>query len=285
MNDIFSDSNQTQIESDEKISKIDLDESVELYWMKNIVISQSDRDPVEVGQNLEIRAHIVTKEVPKESIIHIYHEDATNFFENNNEDNFYKITDEMGRIPAISVENIFHLKFNLEGDDVKGTKEPFTLNVFKSHTFQKSGVNFAIVSMEIQNGGIVHYSLSSNVTNANEIGENWVNRTLGNLLDESVGQKAMTFLTLGFTVLGTGLLLFFIGINFWMDSSKDEKIKIRRLDTINFGAIGILPAIILSIIYVISNSNEITVLVLAGFLYILGIFITLISFPKESKSS
>ena len=48
--------------------------------MKSFVITQTDDDPLEIGQNIGIHSHIETNQIPKEATIHIYHEDMKDFF-------------------------------------------------------------------------------------------------------------------------------------------------------------------------------------------------------------
>lgn len=282
MNDVYSGLDSTEAEYE--ISKIDFDDPVlEIDWMKNVGISQTDSDPVEVGLSLGIQAYIETNEIPKEAVIHIFHEDMKDFFGGNNENGFLQISSKLDKVLSLKFGDVYHIEFDLDGDDVKGTIDNFTLNGFESHTFQKAGTYFAIVSMKLQDDSIVHYKTSSSVMDVNESGDRWINTSLRNLLSESNNQKASSFLGLAFTVLGIGFSLFFVGMNFWLDTTRNKIAELRLGNRVNVGGLVLLSIIMGMGYFVVLISSGASLYIIIGFLSILGMISVQIAFPKVSS--
>lgn len=268
------------------ISKIDFeDPDIHLDWIKNMKISQTDSDPLEVGQTLGIHGLIVTKEVPKEVVIHIFHEDMMNFFTSNEEYSFRQITNGLDKILTLRYGDAFHIKFDLSGDDVRNGTESFSLNGFETYTFQKEGTYFAIVSMKTQDEIIVHYVSSSSILKIKEIGNSWINTTLGKLVKSSEQQKVEYYSALGITVLATGFSLLFIGISFLLSSSEGKKFEFRIVNPKRLILLIFLPALIWLGLNVISYSSGKPLTVIIMFLAFIGMFVLHYAFPKTHSSS
>lgn len=269
----------------EKPSKINFeDPDIHLDWMKNLVILQTDDDPLEVGKEIGIHTHIGTKQIPKEATVVIYHEDMKEYFFSNEEYAFRHITNDLDRVLSLRYGDVYSIRFNLTGSDVTGGNESFTLNGFNSFTFQKPGTYYTIVSMKIQNGSIVHYPGITSVMDIKDVGEKQIYETLKIVLKNNANQKANAYLALALSVTGTGFGLFFVGINFWFSSITKNEIEIRN-KKIRFSAMSIFPIIIILGFQVISIATGISQMIIILFLTFLGMIAIQIAFPKTPSTS
>ena len=81
-------------------------------WMDEISIDQSDDDPLEVDQSLGFRANVLVKEIPEEFIIHVFHEDMTDFFRGEKNSDFKQLVIDLDRIPALEYSDMFSIYFD-----------------------------------------------------------------------------------------------------------------------------------------------------------------------------
>gem|GEM_PF-3385818 len=270
----------------EETAKIDFeDPDIHLEWMKNLVISQTDDDPLEVGQDIGIHSHIETKQIPKEAAVHIYHEDMKDYFFSNEKYAFRQITNELDKVLTLRYGDVYSIEFDLTGNDVTEGSESFTLNGFESFTFQKSGTYYAIVSMKIQNGSIVHYPSITSVMKIKDFEEKRIYETLKIVLKNNANQKADAYLALALSVTGIGFGSFFVGINFWFGAVTKKEIEIRSKNKSRLSAIAIFPIIMIFGFYVISISSGASLMIITIFLTLLGMIAIQIAFPKTSSTS
>ena len=83
------------------------------------------------------------------------------------------------------------MRFDLTGNDVKGGDQSFTLNAFKSFTFEKAGIYYAIVSMKTQDGNIDHHPSITFVMKIKDFDEKRIYETLKIVLKNNADQKAV----------------------------------------------------------------------------------------------
>lgn len=273
-------------DKEKETPKIDfIDPDIHVEWMNELDISQLDNDSLDIDQELGVRAYIETKEVPKEAVVHMYHEDMKDFFLSNEEYAFRQITLNEGGVIALEYLDAYSIYFDLTGDDVTQGTETFTLNGFDSFTFKKSGIYYAIVSMKLQDGSIVHYPSSTSVMEIRDAEEKEIQENLERILKKSADEKADAYLALSISVLGTGFGLFFVGINFWFEAAAKDEIKIKGKSKKRLPAMIVFPIMIIFGFYVVSISSGIILMILTIFLTFLGMIAIWIAFPKTSKNN
>lgn len=213
ISDIFREGYEIQEKFEEQYEVDFRDPEPRVGWMDEISINQSDDDPLEVGQSLGFNAYVLVKEIPEELVIHIFHEDMTDFFLGEKNSDFKQLAIDLDRIPALQYSDMFSIYFHMNEQDIAEKRDQYSLNGFESYTFKKSGTYFAAVSVKTKEGNFDHYKSKTSVLEIKDPKEAWINTTLENLIDAAEEQKSDTLLAIGVAFLGIGFGIFFSGVN------------------------------------------------------------------------
>ncbi|QLH07682.1 hypothetical protein [Nitrosopumilus ureiphilus] len=189
-------------------------------WMESIEISQTNSKPLEIGETIGIQALIEVKELPTEIVVHIFHEDMTDFFVSDEKSSFKQLSNDLDRVPGLQYGDMFNIHF-LENDIGEG-QETSSLNGFESIEFKKPGTYFASVSVKTNKNIIDHYKSKTSVLEITDPNEIWMKSTLENLIDVAEEQKADTILSIGVAYYGIAISIFFSGITLLIGGFKKD---------------------------------------------------------------
>lgn len=192
-------------------------------WMDNIEISQSDSDPLEIGETIGAKVLIEVKELPKEIAVHIFHEDMTEFFVGNGKSDFKQLSEDLGRVPSLRYSDMFNVDF--EEQEIREGQESYSLNGLGIIELKKDGTYFASVSVKTDEGVIDHYKSKTSVFEVVDPQEIWIKNTLQNLINVAEDQKADTKDALGIAFYAIGTTLIFTGIAFLFSAYESYRMK------------------------------------------------------------
>ncbi len=182
-------------------------------WMKEFTIDKTDDDPLDVGKSLGFHGYIYTKELPEDIVLHIFHEDMSDYFTGTQDYDYRDIANELHRVPALKYSDMFSIRFDLTEFYNNEPRDHYDLNGFESMTFEKPGTYFAQVSVKTKSGEIDHYKSSSSVLTIRDPLEEWTVETMESLINEAEKQRVDTISTFGLAYIGIGIGIFFAGIN------------------------------------------------------------------------
>ncbi len=191
-------------------------------WLDEIEISKTDYEPLEIHTAINFHALITTKIIPQELVVHIFHEDMSDFFLGAGD--FQTMTSESNKIPPLRYGDMYNIKFDMSENLEEKESATYAYNGNENISFKKSGSYFIIVSIKTQDGKIMHYKGSTSVMKIREYNEGYIDRSLDKLLVSAEEQTVANFRSSGMTFIAIGTGMFFSGLNLLMTSiEKKEK--------------------------------------------------------------
>lgn len=198
-------------------NKVDFEDIfVSIDTIDDFRITKTDDDPLEVGKSLGFHAYVGIKEMPKEIILHLFHEDFNDFFVGDQKSDYRSLSNELKRIPTLKYGDIYNIK-SLSPTSNE-TNEHYDLNAVQSITFNTPGTYFVQISIKTQNDTIEHYKSPKPVLVISDPTDDHIRNSIDKLVKASDEQKADSLFGNGWAFIAVGIGLVFSGTQFIMDS-------------------------------------------------------------------
>jgi len=207
-------------------------------WMGSYQIHKTvANDPLVTENSIGFRGHVLTKELPQELVIHIFHEDMIDFFTGSPDEDYRDISSKLNRIPAYNnYHNTFSIKFPLTESPSCNTMNEchYDLNAENLDVnFTKSGKYFAQISVKTADGIIDHQISRTSLFIIPQAIEIWSINSLEAIADEVEGQRALIYFSLGFTGLSGGIAAFLLFLPYAFNIFGKEKSDDKKPDDKN----------------------------------------------------
>lgn len=191
-------------------------------------IDKTDSHPLEMGQQLRLHVYMTTNEIPKELVVHIFHQDMTSFFTGTLQSDYRGLASELGRVPPLRYGDVYNIQFDLK---TPKNQDHYDLNAFQTMTIDKPGTYMAQISEKASNGTIEHYMSPFSVMTIRDSREDWTVQAMQNLIHTAEDQKSASIRAFGMSYIAIGIGTFLSGIN--LISSSVERIKNEKLSEKN----------------------------------------------------
>lgn len=191
-------------------------------WLSDVEITTTDFKPLEIHTGLRFHAFVTTKILPEELVMHIFHEDMSDFFLGQGSSDYQQISNQLGKVPTLRFGDVFNIKFDMFENSEK--LQSFGYNEFEQVSFKKAGNYFTLVSIKTTDGKILHYKGSTSVMQIRDPVEGYIVRSLDKLLGSAEEQKVANFNNTGLPYIGIGIGMLITGIDLILVSvEKKEK--------------------------------------------------------------
>lgn len=196
-------------------------------------IYKTDDHPLTAGQPLSIHVYLSTNELPKELVVHIFHQDMIPFFTGVSPADYRGMTSKMDKVLHLRYGDIYNVQFNLT---TPKNGDHYDLNGNSTIEFTTPGTYMAQISEKTNDGNIEHYMTPYSVTTIRDPQVDWTVQAMQNLIHVAEQQKSTNIRAFGMSYVAIGIGMMLSGLNILFSTVEKRK---KETNTINDESISI----------------------------------------------